>query len=103
MKWVLVGYLQVWRGFELGTTKNKSSKWPEQDSNLGPPHCESDAVTTQPGLPPDFRLGKVLNGTPLLHHEAGVSALLYLHQGRSLASQNSISKTLKQWSSSNNQ
>ena len=36
------------RGFELGTTENKSSKWPEQDLNPGPPDCESDALTTQP-------------------------------------------------------
>ena len=52
------------QGFELGTTKNKSSKWPERELNAGLPHCESYAVTTQPGLPPDFRLGKVLNGIP---------------------------------------
>ena len=31
------------RGFELGTNENKSRKWPEQDSNPGPPNCESDA------------------------------------------------------------
>ena len=36
------------RGFELGTTENKSSKWPERDSNPGPPDCESDALTTRP-------------------------------------------------------
>ena len=36
------------RGFELGTTENKSSKWPERDSNPGPPDCESDALTTLP-------------------------------------------------------
>ena len=36
------------RGFELRTTENKSSKWPERDSNPGPPDCESDALTTRP-------------------------------------------------------
>ena len=36
------------RGFELGTTENKSSKWPERDSNQGPPDFESDALTTRP-------------------------------------------------------
>ena len=36
------------RGFELGTTEHKSSKWPERDSNPGPPDCESDALTTRP-------------------------------------------------------
>ena len=36
------------RGFELGTTEDKSSKWPERDSNPEPPDCESDALTTQP-------------------------------------------------------
>ena len=36
------------RGFELGTTENKSSKWPERDSNPGPRDCESDALTTRP-------------------------------------------------------
>ena len=30
------------RGFELGTTGNKSSKWPERYSNSGPRDCESD-------------------------------------------------------------
>ena len=34
-------------GFELGTTENKSSKWPERDSNPGPPDCESDALTNR--------------------------------------------------------
>ena len=36
------------RGSELGTTEYKSSKWPERDSNPGPPDCESDALTTWP-------------------------------------------------------
>ena len=36
------------RGYELGTTKTKSSKWPERDSNPRPPDCESDAMTTRP-------------------------------------------------------
>ena len=35
------------QGFELRTTKNKFSKWPEQDSNQGPPDCKSDAQTTK--------------------------------------------------------
>ena len=35
------------QGFELGTTKNKSSKWPERDSNRGPLDCESDVLTTK--------------------------------------------------------
>ena len=35
------------RGFELWTTKNKSSKCPERDSNPGPPDCESDPLTTR--------------------------------------------------------
>ena len=35
----------VVREFELGTTEHKSSKWPERDSNPGPPDCESDALT----------------------------------------------------------
>ena len=36
------------RGFELGKTENKSSKWPEADSNLGPRDYESNALTTRP-------------------------------------------------------
>ena len=36
------------RGFELGTTENKSSKWPEWDSNPLAPDCESNALTTLP-------------------------------------------------------
>ena len=35
------------RGFQLGTANNKSSKWPERDSNPGPPDCQSDAMTTR--------------------------------------------------------
>ena len=36
------------RGFELGMNETKSSKWPERDSNPGPPDYESDALTTRP-------------------------------------------------------
>ena len=36
------------RGFELGTTVNKSSKWSEQDLNSEPPNCKSSALTAQP-------------------------------------------------------
>ena len=32
-------------GFEIGTATNKSSKWPEQDSNPGLLDCESDVLT----------------------------------------------------------
>ena len=35
------GYLQDDRGSELGPTENKSSRWPERDSNPRPPDCES--------------------------------------------------------------
>ena len=31
---------------KLGTTKNNSSKWPEQNSKQGPLDCESNALTT---------------------------------------------------------
>ena len=37
------------RGFELRTTENKSSKWPERDLNPGPPDCDqSNALATRP-------------------------------------------------------
>ena len=36
------------RGFELGTTYNKSSWRSERDLSLGPPNCESGVLTTQP-------------------------------------------------------
>ena len=36
------------RGFEMGTTENKSSKWSERDSNPGPPDCDAEALTTRP-------------------------------------------------------
>ena len=39
------------RGFELWTTENKSSKWPERDSNPGPPVCEFDALITRTSPP----------------------------------------------------
>ena len=41
------------QGFELGTTENKSSKWPERDSNPVPPpgwplgHAASHAINQQ--------------------------------------------------------
>ena len=35
------------RRFQLRTTENKSSKWLQWDSNLGPSDCESDALTTR--------------------------------------------------------
>ena len=46
------------RGFELETAENKSRKWPERDSNSGPPDCVSDALTTRPRCHPllKFRL-----------------------------------------------
>ena len=43
------------RGFELGTTESKSSKWPEQDSNPGPPKYEPDALTTRPRCLPHIQ------------------------------------------------
>ena len=42
------GYLQAWPRIQLGTTENKSSKWPERDLTPGPPECELDALTTRP-------------------------------------------------------
>ena len=42
------------RGFELGKTKNKSSKWPERDPTLGSLDCESNALITQPCCPPQL-------------------------------------------------
>ena len=33
------------RGFQLGTTEKKPSKWLEQDVNSGPLDCERDALT----------------------------------------------------------
>ena len=30
------------QGFQLGTTENRSSKWPQQDSNLELLDCKSD-------------------------------------------------------------
>ena len=36
------------RGFELGTTVNKSSYRSEWDLNSGPPNCKSGALTTRP-------------------------------------------------------
>ena len=36
------------RGFELGTTENKSSEKLGQNQNSGPPDYKSSALTTQP-------------------------------------------------------
>ena len=36
------------RGFELGTTVNKSSWRSERDLNSGPPNCKASALTTRP-------------------------------------------------------
>ena len=35
---------KCYRGFELGMTENKFSKWPERALNLGPPDCESNVL-----------------------------------------------------------
>ena len=39
------------RGFELGTTVNKSSWRSERDLNSGPTHCKSGAQTIRPRRP----------------------------------------------------
>ena len=39
------------RGFELGTTKNESSKSTERDSNSEPPDDESEELSTRPCCP----------------------------------------------------
>ena len=36
------------RGFELGTTVNKSSKCSIRDLNLGPLHCKSGTLNARP-------------------------------------------------------
>ena len=42
-------YLQAWPRIWTRVSDNKSSKWPEWDSNPGPPDCKSaDALTTRP-------------------------------------------------------
>ena len=49
------------RGFELGTTENKSSEKLGQNRNSGPPDYKSSALTTQPlcldhnSIPMQFR------------------------------------------------
>ena len=48
------------RGFELGTTENKSSKWPERDLNPGPSDCKSDALTTRPRCLPNWQVNRSL-------------------------------------------
>ena len=57
------------RGFELGTTENKSSKRPERDSNPRPPDCESDALTTRPHC--------LLQGKEELYKIIGISLFRY--------------------------
>ena len=54
------------REFELGTRKNKSGKWPERDSNPGPPDFESDALTTQPRCLPKMRMNTCIQSTMIL-------------------------------------
>ena len=45
-----VAYLQVWPRIWIRDDREqiKSSKWPEGESNPGPPDCESDVLTTRP-------------------------------------------------------
>ena len=51
------------RGFELGTTENKSSTSPERDSNPGLPDYESDTLTTSSSVKENLiQLGKPLLG-----------------------------------------
>ena len=55
-------YTERGRGFELGTTENKSSKWPERDSNPG---SASDALTTRPCcLPKEWQVYDLMNARP---------------------------------------
>ena len=42
------------RGFQLGTTENKSSKFLEEDSNPEPPDCESDALPPMSSIDQKF-------------------------------------------------
>ena len=52
-KWLEANQLAIYkrgRGFELGTTKNKSSKWSERDLDSGPPNCKTSALTARPSL-----------------------------------------------------
>ena len=56
-------------GFDLKTTKNKSSKWPEQGLNQGPPDCKSNTLTTQ-----SCCLLKVF----FLEHETQANAIYFL-------------------------
>ena len=48
--WPEVNQLAIYkrdRGFELGTTDNKSSQRSERDLNSGPPNCNSSALTSR--------------------------------------------------------
>ena len=46
------------RGFQLGTTENKSSKFLEEDSNPEPPDCESDALPPMSSIDENLRAPK---------------------------------------------
>ena len=45
-----VGVFDVTYAHRVGTTEDKSNKWPKWDSKPRPPDCESDALTTRPLL-----------------------------------------------------
>ena len=49
--WPRANHLAIYkhgRGFEQGTTMNKSSKRSERNSNSRPPNCKANALTTRP-------------------------------------------------------
>ena len=52
------------RESELGMTEHKASKWPERDSNPGPPDCESDALTTRTRCLPWLQLFVLVEARP---------------------------------------
>ena len=58
--------------FKLGTTEHKSSKWPERDSNPGPPDCESSSLRSNDGDGNGNATNAIglITKTTILHHHA---------------------------------
>ena len=67
------------QGFELGTTENKSSKWPEQDLNPGPPDCKSNMLTTQTCCPCQSSTGLQKLDCTIVRHHSFQNSMLAKH------------------------
>ena len=74
----MYNFFCVATGFEIGTTKNKSSKRPEQDSNPGLRDCECDVLTTWPHWRPSFTCAPLMFHAYCSHYSCSTFSIFVL-------------------------